>query len=87
MDDGLLDVFTVKEMHWAAIWALFPRIYRGTHLDHEKAAYFQARQVLVEAERQTLVSVDGEVIGYTPCRMTVVPGALRVRCVPPAPED
>ncbi|HEM61364.1 MAG TPA: YegS/Rv2252/BmrU family lipid kinase, partial [Chloroflexi bacterium] len=51
MDDGLLDVFTVKEMHWAAIWALFPRIYRGTHLDHEKAAYFRARQVLVEAER------------------------------------
>jgi len=84
MDDGLLNVFVAKEMHWLAIWALFPRIYRGTHLEHEKAGYFRARQVMVEAERQTFVSVDGDVIGHTPSRLAVAPGALRVRCKSPA---
>jgi diacylglycerol kinase (ATP) len=83
MDDGLLDVFVAKEMHWLAIWALFPKIYRGTHLEHEKAGYFQTREVTVEAKEQTIVSVDGDVIGYTPSRLTVVPRALTVRCKTP----
>jgi diacylglycerol kinase (ATP) len=84
MDDGLLNVFVAKEMHWLAIWALFPRIYRGTHLEHEKAGYFRAREVIVEAERETVVSVDGDVVGHTPSRLCIVPGALKVRCKAPA---
>ncbi len=80
LDDGLLDVFVAEEMHWLKIWALFPRIYRGTHIEHAKTGYFQARQVTVDTETETIISVDGEVIGYTPARFSVVPGALKVRC-------
>ncbi len=79
LDDALLDVFLVRDMSWPKIWALFPRIYRGTHIEHERAEYFQAKEVRVEAEKSTTVSVDGEVIGHTPARFRVVPGALRVR--------
>ncbi len=79
LDDGLLDVFLVRDMSWPRIWALFPRIYWGTHLEHERAEYFQVKDVRVEAEKSTTVSVDGEVIGHTPVRFRVIPGALRVR--------
>jgi diacylglycerol kinase (ATP) len=83
LDDGLLDIFVAEEMHWLTIWTLFPKIYRGTHLTHEKTGYFQARQV--EVETDTMISVDGDVIGRTPASLRVLPGALRVRC--PAVRD
>jgi YegS/Rv2252/BmrU family lipid kinase len=79
LNDALLDVFLVRDMPWPKIWALFPRIYRGTHIEHERAEYFQVKEVQVEAVKSTTVSVDGEVIGHTPAGFRVVPGALRVR--------
>ena len=80
LDDALLDVFMVRDMPWPMIWTLFPKIYRGTHIDHERGEYFQAREVAVEAEEPVKVSVDGEVVGRTPARFTLLPRALRVRC-------
>lgn len=81
LDDGLLDVLVVRDVHGLEIWALFPRIYRGTHIKHEKTEYFHAREVEVEAEESIRTSVDGELIGYTPVRFSIVPGALKVRCL------
>lgn len=80
MDDGLLDVFLVREMSWFKIWTLFPSIFRGTHIEHAKGEYFQVREVAVDAEEPVTLSVDGEVLGSTPARFSVVPGALRVAC-------
>jgi len=81
LDDGLLHVLVVRDVHRLEIWALFPRIYRGTHIKHEKTEYFHAREVEVEAEESIRTSVDGELIGYTPVRFSIVPGALKVRCL------
>jgi diacylglycerol kinase (ATP) len=80
LDDALLDVFLVRDMPWIKIWALFPKIYRGTHIEHERAEYLKAQEVAVEADQAVRISVDGEVIGYTPATFSVVPGALQVRC-------
>jgi diacylglycerol kinase (ATP) len=86
LDDGLLDVFVAEDLHWLKIWALFPKIYRGTHVEHEKTGYFQAQDVEVDTETASIVSVDGEVVGYTPARFCVMPGLLRVRCPRPADD-
>jgi diacylglycerol kinase (ATP) len=80
MDDGLLDVFLVREMPWFKIWTLFPSIFRGTHVEHAKGEYFLVREVAVEAEKPVSLSADGEVLGTTPARFSVVPGALHVAC-------
>jgi diacylglycerol kinase (ATP) len=85
LDDGLLDVFIVEDMHWLKVWALFPRVYRGTHVTHEKTCCVQAKSVEVETETETIVSIDGEVVGCTPARFSVMPGLLKVRC--PRPGD
>jgi diacylglycerol kinase (ATP) len=86
LDDGLLDVFVAEDIHWLRIWTLFPEIYRGTHVDHEKTSYFQARTVGVETEIETIVSIDGEVVGRAPARFTVMPGLLKARCPRPRGE-
>lgn len=85
LDDGLLDVFVVEDVHWLKVWALFPKVYRGTHVAHEKTCYLQAQSVAVDTEAETIVSIDGEVVGCTPARFSVMPGLLKVRC--PRPED
>ncbi|TKJ30869.1 MAG: hypothetical protein CEE40_03235 [Chloroflexi bacterium B3_Chlor] len=82
LNDGLLDMFLVRDMPWLKIWALFPKVYRGTHIKHERAEYFQVRDVEIEADKSTRVSVDGEVIGYAPARFRVVPGGLKTVCPP-----
>jgi diacylglycerol kinase (ATP) len=79
MNDSALDVFLVRDMPWPKIWALFPKIYRGTHVEHEKGEYFQVGEVAVETEKPVWISVDGEVIGQTPATFRVVPAALKVR--------
>ena len=43
------------------------------HIEDARTDYLRAREVEVEAERDTRVSVDGEVIGHTPVRLSVVP--------------
>ena len=63
------------------IWTLFPKIYRGTHIEHERGEYFQVREVAVEAEDALRISVDGEVVGYTPAIFSLIPGGLKVRCL------
>ena len=80
MDDGLLDVFLVREMSWYKIWTLFPRIFQGTHIEHAKGEYFQVREVAVEAEEPISLSLDGELLGHTPARFSAVQAALTVRC-------
>jgi diacylglycerol kinase (ATP) len=87
MDDGLLDVFLVREMSWWKIWTLFPSIFRGTHIEHAKGEYFQVREVAVEAEEPVTLSVDGEVLGRTPASFSVLPGALQVACPRRASHD
>lgn len=80
LDDGLLDVFVAEDIHWLRIWALFPKIYRGPHVGHDKTSYFQAQTVGVKTEAETIVSIDGEVVGRTPARFRVMPGLLKARC-------
>jgi diacylglycerol kinase (ATP) len=82
LDDGLLDLFLIREMHWLKVWTLFPRIYRGTHLDHDRALYLRAREIQVQTHEKISVSVDGELIGHSPVTFRVLPGALKIRCPP-----
>ena len=48
LNDGVLELLIVRDMPWLKIWALFPKVYRGTHIEHERVDYFQVREVEVE---------------------------------------
>ncbi len=82
VDDGLLDVFVARDINRIGICTLFPMVYRGTHIRHEKTEYFHAREVEIDAEVGMRTSLDGEVVGYTPVKLKVIPGALRIRGAP-----
>ncbi|MFI8827122.1 diacylglycerol kinase [Streptomyces sp. NPDC053431] len=77
LDDGLLDVTVVGACSRTELLRVFPRVYRGTHLDHPKVTVHRARSLTIEAPGITGYA-DGEPLGPLPLTVRSVPGALRV---------
>ncbi|GLF96267.1 diacylglycerol kinase [Streptomyces yaizuensis] len=77
MDDGLLDVTVVARCDRRTLLRVFPRVYRGTHLDHPAVTTHQVRSITLEARRTTGYA-DGEPLGRLPLTARCVPEAVRV---------
>lgn len=77
MSDGLFDVTIVGDCGRGTLLKVFPRVYKGTHLDHPKVTVHRAAKVRIEAAGTTGYA-DGERLGELPLTATCVPGAVRV---------
>ncbi|MFF5937607.1 diacylglycerol kinase [Streptomyces sp. NPDC012508] len=82
MDDGLFDVTVVGDCSRTTLIKVFPRVYRGTHLDHPAVTVHRVRSLTLDAPGITGYA-DGEPLGPLPLTAACVPGALRV-LAPPA---
>ncbi|KOX38350.1 MULTISPECIES: diacylglycerol kinase [unclassified Streptomyces] len=76
-DDGLLDVTVVGDCDRTTLIKVFPRVYKGTHLDHPKVTTYRTRSLALDAP-DTTGYADGEPLGPLPLAVECVPGALRV---------
>lgn len=76
-DDGLFDVTIVGDCSRTTLLKVFPRVYRGTHLDHPKVTIHRAAKVTLEAAGITAYA-DGEPLGPLPVSAECVPAALRL---------
>jgi YegS/Rv2252/BmrU family lipid kinase len=76
--DGLLDVVIVGDMGKMQVLWNFPRIYRGTHINHPKVSARWAKRVEVESAERMLLQLDGELVGEAPASFQVLPAALTV---------
>ncbi|MFE2233985.1 diacylglycerol kinase [Streptomyces sp. NPDC059442] len=85
MDDGLLDVTVVGDCSRTTLLKVFPRVYRGTHLDHPVVSVHRARAVTLDAPGVTGYA-DGEPLGPLPLTAHCVPGALRILAPEPGHE-
>lgn len=75
--DGLLDAqMNIGPKRQAA--TLIPKIYRGNHLPDKRILQVSGAQFEIDAERPLIVEADGELMGHTPVKVTVVPGALQL---------
>lgn len=83
VDDGLLDVTLVTPISTAGFLRVFPRVYRGDHLDHPAVRTARGRVVTLHAPGITAYA-DGERLGPLPLRLRCVPGAVRVLAPGPA---
>jgi diacylglycerol kinase (ATP) len=79
--DGLLDVVCVGDLSRAKFLSLFPRVYKGTHLELDVVRTLRGRSVSVRAlgdGKPVLVDVDGETPGYLPLSARIFPSALQL---------
>jgi diacylglycerol kinase (ATP) len=81
LTDGLFTVTVVDQMSVPELLRLFPRVYRGTHVEHPKAKVYAGHRVDVDfpsGSGDTPVFADGEQIGSGAVSASVVPHALQV---------
>ncbi|HJX03922.1 MAG TPA: diacylglycerol kinase family protein [Dehalococcoidia bacterium] len=78
VQDGLLDVLIVGNLSKFDLLKSLPTIYNGTHLSHPKVILKQAVAIEVNSELDMPIQADGEIIGETPARFSVLPSALNL---------
>jgi diacylglycerol kinase (ATP) len=77
-DDGLLDVVLFQGGGLGRVGGYLARALARRHLAAPGTLFRRARVVEVTTDPVLPVQADGELVGTTPARLTVVPGALRV---------
>ena len=77
LDDGLLDVIVTDNVTRLDVITELPRIQRGAHLKNPKVTEMRARQVSINSEEPMAIDLDGEMVGFTPARLRVLPSAIR----------
>lgn len=86
IDDGILDVMTVSPPGYFGWMGVAARVLFRTRRGLPVVEHFQGGKVVVNAERELDVQLDGDMIGSTSTlTMQVEPGALLVRV--PTPEQ
>jgi diacylglycerol kinase (ATP) len=78
IDDGWLTTVFLENLTGFEVLALLPRLLRRGELPSARVRRTQARKVVLTTDRQSFFHGDGEILGPTPVRVEVVPGALRV---------
>jgi YegS/Rv2252/BmrU family lipid kinase len=82
VDDGRFDITLIKALsRWEVLRSL-RRLFDGTLLTHPKVTALRSTEASVESPLSLPVEADGELIGHTPVRFTLLPRALRVLAPP-----
>ncbi|MFJ3441946.1 diacylglycerol kinase [Streptomyces sp. NPDC086081] len=77
LTDGLFDITVVGDCSRATLLRVFPRVYRGTHVDHPAVTVLRAARVEIAAEDVTGYA-DGEPLGPLPLTARCVRGGVRI---------
>ena len=77
IDDGWLDVILTNRAGRFDVIKELRRIGRGGLLENPKVSEALAREVVVESEQPLAIDIDGEMVGYTPARLRILPEAVR----------
>ena len=81
-DDGWLDLVIVRELSRLRLLAVFPKVYRGTHVRHPAVQIVRTRRAEITLDREMTMYGGGEPMATQPAgepyTIEVMPGALRV---------
>jgi diacylglycerol kinase family enzyme len=83
LDDGRFDVITIGDLNAFDIITNAPRLYLGQHLSMPQVHHAHATRIIArpaDKNSRVAIEVDGELPGYLPATIEILPRALRVRC-------
>jgi diacylglycerol kinase (ATP) len=76
--DGLFDVLVVGPLTRFELLRLFPKIFKGTHVNDPAVACYRASRIGIEPRSESPLLIDGEVLGRTPATVDVLPRAVQI---------
>jgi YegS/Rv2252/BmrU family lipid kinase len=74
--DGRADIILFNGVNRREIVAIFAGVFSGKHLAHAKVETIQAASIAVESDPPLRLMADGELIGWTPLRLRVLPSEI-----------
>lgn len=74
--DGRADLVLFNDVNRREIVSIFSGVFAGKHADHPRVHMRQAAAITVEADPPLRLMTDGELIGWTPLRIKVLPDEL-----------
>ncbi|MBV8199093.1 MAG: diacylglycerol kinase family lipid kinase [Acidobacteria bacterium] len=81
-DDGWLDLVIVRALSRLRLLAVFPQVYRGTHVNRPEIQIVRTKRAEITLDREMTLYGGGEPVAThaagRPYSIEVVPGALRV---------
>ncbi len=79
-DDGLLDVITIGSFGTLEVLRKVGTFVRGCYLGESKVTHRTVRSVAIMSAWPVPFELDGDFVGTLPATVTVLPGALQIRC-------
>jgi diacylglycerol kinase (ATP) len=77
LDDGLLDVILTSSATRFDVIGELRRIYVGGLLKNPKVSLYRARTVAIDSGEKLAIDIDGETVGFTPARVSILPLAVQ----------
>ena len=78
LTDGQAHLLIVRRAPRPLLLPKLALLGSGRHIEQPQVTFVPANTVTVQAERPLGLQSDGDVIGYSPCRVTLVPAAIEV---------
>jgi diacylglycerol kinase (ATP) len=76
--DGRADIVLFNGVNRRQIVAIFAGVFSGKHAAHPKVEMTRAAAISVESDPPLRLMADGELIGWTPLRLKVLPAELDI---------
>jgi diacylglycerol kinase (ATP) len=76
--DGRADLVVFREVNRREILAIFSKVFSGKHAAHPKVEMIQAASMVIAGDPPQMIMADGELLGFTPLRLKVLPRELTI---------
>ena len=77
-DDGLFDITVINKMGKVEVIRNLKLLYNGSILSHPKIDGYTGKDISIETEKQLHVEADGETLGHSPVKFTIIPKSINV---------
>ena len=74
--DGRADIVLFNGVNRREILAIFSGVFSGKHTGHPKVELLRGASITVESDPPLRLMADGELIGWTPLGIKVLPGEI-----------
>jgi len=79
LDSGDFQVCIVRALSKTRFLRLFPKVFRGKHIELMEVETSRAKKIKVESKDRILLNADGDIVGECPVEIGIFPGAIQIK--------
>ena len=81
LNDGLFDVLSMHEMSTIQRLLNLSKVYSGAHILSPYFSVKRCKTIKIGSDHKVTLEADGEVLGYSPFEISILPSAIRIKTI------